>query len=136
MNQNTKHNTARLKQITLTAYFSLILFMPLWLLLLSPSSLSPWISVLLFTVPLLFPLPGLLKGNPYTFAWANFIIMLYFLHALTTLWVSPADLVWASIELILASIIFLSGTYYAKYKGQELGLSIRTKKDDQHIKKT
>lgn len=130
MNQNTKHNTARLKRITLTAYFSLILFMPLWLLLLSPSSLTPWLSLLLFTVPLLIPLPGMLRGNPYTFAWANFIITLYFLHSLTTLWVSPVDLLWASIELILATIIFLSGTYYAKYKGQELGLSIRSKKRD------
>jgi len=128
MNKNTKHNTVRLKRITLVAYFSLLLFMPLWLLLLSPSSLSPSLSLLLFTVPLLPPLPGLLKGNPYTYAWTNFIITLYFLHSLTTLWVSPADLLWASIELILASIIFLSGTYYAKYKGQELGLSIRSKK--------
>jgi len=130
MNQNTKHNTVLLKRITLAAYFSLILFMPLWLIFISPSSLSPWTSLLLFTVPLLLPLPGLLKGNPYTFAWANFIIMLYFLHSLTTLWVSPTDLLWASIELVLTSIVFLSGTYYAKYKGQELGLSIRTKKNN------
>ena len=56
--------------------------------------------------------------------------MIYFLHSLTTLWVSAEDLLWASIELILVSIMFLSGTYYAKYKGQELGLSIRKKKED------
>jgi len=103
--------------------------MPLWLLWLNPSEgLSPTLSLLFFTVPLLFPLKGLVQGNPYTFAWSNFIVMIYFLHSLTTLWVSSSDLIWASIELILASMMFTSGTYYAKYKGQELGLSIKKKK--------
>ncbi len=121
-------NTTQLKLITLVAYFSLLIFMPLWLIVLNPSSMSPWLSLALFTLPLLLPMRGLLKGNPYTYAWSNFILMLYFLHSLTTLWVSKSDLIWALIELILTSIMFLSGSYYAKYKGQELGLSIRKKK--------
>jgi uncharacterized membrane protein len=83
----------------------------------------------MFTVPLLFPLKGLLQGNPYSYAWSSFIVMIYFLHSLTTLWVSPQDLIWASIELILATVMFVAGSYYAKYKGQELGLSIRKKKE-------
>lgn len=117
------------RKIALTGYFSLLIYMPLWLLWLNPSEgLSPTLSLLFFTVPLLFPLKGLVQGNPYTFAWSNFIVMIYFLHSLTTLWVSSSDLIWASIELILASMMFTSGTYYAKYKGQELGLSIKKKK--------
>ncbi len=127
-------NTTQLKAITLTAYFGLLLFMPLWLIVLNPSSMSPWLSLTLFTLPLLLPMRGLLKGEPYTYAWSNFIIMIYFLHSLTTLWVSKSDLIWASIELILASIMFLAGSYYAKYKGQELGLSIRKKKIANTIK--
>ena len=123
-------NTTQLKLITLVAYFSLLIFMPLWLIVLNPSSMSPWLSLALFTLPLLLPMRGLLKGTPYTYAWSNFILMLYFLHSLTTLWVSKSDLIWASIELILTSIMFLAGSYYAKYKGQELGLSIRKKKQD------
>jgi uncharacterized membrane protein len=104
--------------------------MPLWLIVLSPSSgLSPALSLVMFTLPLLFPLRGLVKGNPYTYAWSSFIVMIYFLHSLTTLWVSPKDMIWALIELILATAMFLAGSYYAKYKGQELGLSIRKKKD-------
>lgn len=129
MKKKQRISTNNLKKITLVSYFSLLFFMPLWLLVLNPSEgLSPWLSVTMFTVPLLFPLKGLVLGNPYTFAWSNFIIMIYFLHSLTTLWVSPEDVIWASIELLLASTMFIAGSYFAKYKGQELGLSIRKKK--------
>ncbi len=124
-----KLSTATHKKIALTGYFSLLLFMPLWLLVLNPSSgLSPLITLCFFTLPLLFPMKGLINGNPYTFAWSNFVVMIYFLHSLTTLWVSPEDRLWASLELFFATIMFISGTYYAKYRGQELGLSIREKK--------
>ncbi len=128
---NYSKKTQRLKNITLLSYFSLLIYMPIWLLVINPSQgLSPWLSFVMFTLPLLFPLRGLVKGDPYTYAWANFIVMLYFLHALTTLWVSSEDLIWASLELFFATTMFLAGTYFAKYRGQELGLSIRKPKDD------
>ncbi len=118
------------KKIALSGYFSLLIYMPVWLLIINPSEgLSPLLTLTMFTLPLLFPLKGLLQGNPYTFAWANFIIMIYFLHSLTTLWVSKEDLIWATLELILTTMMFLSGSYYTKYRGQELGLSIRKKKE-------
>jgi len=125
-------STNNLKKIALTGYFSLLFFMPLWLIVLSPSeSLSTGTSLLMFTLPLLFPLKGLLQGNPFTYAWSNFIVLIYFLHSLTTLWVLPEDRVWALLELIFASTMFYGATYYAKYRGQELGLSIRKKKKDE-----
>jgi len=131
MTQNKRFTTQALKKITLSSYFSLLIFMPLWLLVLSPSQgLSPILSLCMFTIPLLLPMKGLLKGDPYTFAWSNFVLMIYFLHSLTTLIVSAEDRVWAVIELFLTSIMFLSASYYAKYRGQELGLSIRKKKED------
>ncbi len=123
-------STKNLRIMALTGYFSLLILMPLWLMVLSPSqSLSPTLSFIMFTLPLLFPLKGLLQGNPYTYAWSNFIVLIYFLHSLTTLWVSPEDRLWASIELIAATIMFIGASYYAKYRGQELGLSIRKAKD-------
>ncbi len=126
-----KISTENLRKMALFGYFSLLFFMPLWLLVLSPSaSLSTSTTLILFTLPLLFPLKGLLQGNPYTYAWANFIVLIYFLHSLTTLWVLPSDMLWAILELIFASIMFLGCSYYAKYRGQELGLSIRKKKED------
>lgn len=124
-------STNNLKKIALTGYFSLLFFMPLWLIVLSPSeSLSTSTTLLMFTLPLLFPLKGLLQGNPFTYAWSNFIVLIYFLHSLTTLWVLPEDRLWATLELIFASTMFYGATYYAKFRGQELGLSIRKKKKD------
>jgi len=124
-------STNNLKKIALIGYFSLLFYMPLWLLVLSPSeSLSSATTLVMFTLPLLFPLKGLLQGKPYTYAWSNFIVLIYFLHGLTTFWVLPEDRIWATIELIFATTMFLGATYYAKYRGQELGLSIRTKKSD------
>ncbi|MEW6992030.1 DUF2069 domain-containing protein [Colwelliaceae bacterium 6441] len=118
------------KKIALIGYFSLLIYMPIWLLVISPSEgLSPMLTLIMFTLPLLFPLKGLVQGKPYTFAWSNFIVMIYFLHSLTTIWVSEDDLVWGILELLFATMMFISGSYYAKYRGQELGLSIRKKKD-------
>jgi len=126
-----KFTTNNYKKIALVGYFSLLFYMPLWLLVISPSEgLSVSTTLLLFVLPLLFPLKGLLQGNPYTFAWSNFIVLIYFLHSLTTLWVLPADRLWAFLELIFATTMFLGCSYYAKYRGQELGLSIRKKKKD------
>jgi uncharacterized membrane protein len=123
-------STPTLKKIALTGYFSLLIFMPLWLIVLSPSeSLNIPTSLIMFTLPLLFPLKGMLQGNPFTYAWSNFIVLIYFLHSLTTLWVLPEDRIWALLELLFASTMFLGATYYAKYRGQELGLSIRKKKE-------
>lgn len=122
--------TDTLRKIALTGYFSLLVFMPLWLLVLAPSqSLGVMTTLFLFTVPLLFPLKGLLQGNPYTYAWSNFIVLIYFLHSLTTLWVLPNERIWAVLELLFATMMFLGCSYYAKYRGQELGLSIRKAKD-------
>jgi len=124
-------STVNLKRIALVGYFSLLFFMPLWLVVLNPSnSLSIPLTLTMFTLPLLFPLKGLLQGNPYTYAWANFVVLIYFLHSLTTLWVEPSDRLWASLELIFASIMFFGCSYFAKYRGQELGLSIRKKKKE------
>lgn len=124
-----RFSTSNYKKIALTGYFALLIFMPLWLIVLSPSeSLSIPTALIMFTLPLLFPLKGMLQGNPFTYAWSNFIVLIYFLHSLTTLWVLPADRIWALLELVFASTMFFGATYYAKFRGQELGLSIRKKK--------
>ncbi len=129
-NNKRRLSTNSYKKIALIGYFSLLIYMPLWLIVLSPSEgLSMPTALIMFTAPLLFPLKGMLQGNPFTYAWSNFIVLIYFLHSLTTLWVLPEDILWASLELIFASTMFFGATYYAKYRGQELGLSIRDKKD-------
>ncbi|MDN3653026.1 DUF2069 domain-containing protein [Thalassotalea ponticola] len=126
-----RFSTSTLRKMATFGYLGLLVYMPLWLLLLSPSeALSPTLAFVMFVVPLLLPIKGILQGNPYTFAWANFIVLIYFLHSLTTLWVAPEETWFALIELALASLMFFAGAYYSKYRGQELGLKIRKLKED------
>lgn len=95
----------------------------------SPTSLPITLSLLFWVLPLLFPLPGLVRGKPYTHAWTNFILMLYFLHALTALWTHPDERVWAALELIFAAGAFVGATGFARLKGRELGLGLKKLKD-------
>ncbi|WP_240652697.1 DUF2069 domain-containing protein [Rheinheimera riviphila] len=110
----------------------LFLLMPLSVLWLNPPKLgSQWVLLALLWGPLWFPLVGIIRGKAYTFAWANFIVMIYFVHSLTNLWVSSnIALLLALIELLASCLMFAGCTYYAKFRGQELGLKIPKLKDD------
>jgi uncharacterized membrane protein len=128
--QENPVNVPLLRQITLIGYFGLLILMPVWLIWLNPSEgISIKLSLAFFWLPLFIPMRGLFKGTPYTYAWANFIIMINFMHGLTTLWVIPEDLPYAVLELIFATMMFLGGTYYARHKGRELGLKLPKLKD-------
>ena len=124
--------TARYLTLGRLGFFGLWLLQPVWILWLAPPQLgSPYVLLGLLWLPLWLPLYGIVKGHAYTMAWANFIVMIYFLHSLTNLWVS-SGMQWglSLLELILASIMFIGCTYYARYRGQELGLKIPKLKDD------
>jgi len=116
-------------------YFSLLLVVPIWHLWLSPPplSLSPWLITSIWFVPLLFPLKGIIKGNPYTFAWCGFLGLFYIMHAAVIIYSAYIEHVMievklASVELLCSTIFLVGCIYFAKHRGQELGLSIRKKK--------
>lgn len=122
--------TRRFMLLGQAGYFGLLLFLPLWHLILVPSVMNKYITLVLTVGPLLLPLMGILKQKPYTYAWSNFIVLLYILHGLTLIWDRPDERLYVVIELILASMMFVGCSYFAKFRGQELGLSIRKKKDE------
>ncbi|GGW67883.1 DUF2069 domain-containing protein [Alishewanella tabrizica] len=120
-------------------YWGLWLLIPIWHIWLAPVSYgadqnlkpSTLSTLILLWLPLWFPMWGIITGKAYTFAWANFIVMIYFLHSLTNLWVSQGLYFWLSvIELALSCLMFYGCTYYARNRGQELGLKIPKLKDD------
>ncbi|WP_442886490.1 DUF2069 domain-containing protein [Arsukibacterium sp.] len=131
--------TRRYLLLARMGYWGLWLLIPLWLLWLAPASYgddqalsgNKYLSLLLLWLPLWAPMLGIIKGHAYTFAWANFIVMIYFLHSLTNLYVSSGSYLFFSIvELMLACMMFIGCTYYARHRGMELGLKIPRLKDD------
>ncbi|WP_105254529.1 DUF2069 domain-containing protein [Pseudoalteromonas sp. T1lg75] len=123
--------TKRYQRLALVGYIGLLLLMPLWLFVFSPrSDYSFAFTFGLYIVPLLLPLKGIIQDKPYTYAWANFIVMIYFIHGFTLLWVSPDERLWVILELLFASCMFIGCTYYARHRGQELGLKVGKLKDD------
>lgn len=124
--------TRRLLRIAQLGYVLLLALIPSWVLYFDPPALgSPQVLLVLLWTPLWLPLWGMLRGKAYTLAWANFLVMIYFLHSLTNLWVgSDLTRVLAGVELIAASMMFYGCTYYARHRGRELGLKIPKLKDD------
>jgi uncharacterized membrane protein len=124
--------TSRYLLLGRLGFFGLWLLQPLWILYLAPPQLgNAYVLLALLWLPLWLPLYGIIKGHAYTMAWANFIVMIYFLHSLTNVWVSAGIQQYlAVLELLLASMMFIGCTYYARYRGQELGLKIPKLKDD------
>ena len=124
--------TKRFLQLGQIGFVCLFLFIPASVLWLNPPQLGSQLLLLaLLWGPLWLPLPGILRGKAYPFAWANFIVMIYFIHSLTHLWISSGRAFWLAVaELFFACLMFMGCTYYAKFRGQELGLKIPKLKDD------
>lgn len=117
------------RALALIGYFGLMLWVILWHGFISPSPhLSVTFMLLMWLPWLLIPIKGMLQGNPYTHAWAVYMLMPYFLHGGVLLWSDEGERWLAVVELLLAGTMFIGNMYYAKLRGRELGLSIRRKK--------
>ena len=123
--------TKRYQILALFGYSGLLILMPIWLIWIEPSEdYSIGFVFTLYLLPLLLPLKGIIQDKPFTYAWANFVVIIYFLHGFTLLWLGENNLVYVMLELIFSSAMFIGCTYYARYRGQELGMTIRKLKDD------
>jgi uncharacterized membrane protein len=74
----------------------------------------PWLLCLLAVAPLLAPLPGLVRGRRYTYAWASLFAMPYVAFAVTELLVNPAARMVASVSLLLTCGWFCSMVLYLR----------------------
>ncbi|SDH50832.1 Uncharacterized membrane protein [Vibrio xiamenensis] len=111
--------------LALIGNLGLLLWVVAWQLMISPHPhLNSAAMALAWSIPLLLPLPGILAGKPYTHAWANFVLMVYFLHALTLIYVDNGERWLALIELLLTSCAFVGNTLFARLRGKELGLKL------------
>ena len=95
-----------------------------WLLLLAcqvsllwPGADGIWWWALLLILPLLLPLPGLLREKRYTYKWIGFMAMFYFCVGVSELFASP-DLRFYGFGTVIASLLlFLASIYFARYLG-------------------
>ncbi|MGR5350889.1 DUF2069 domain-containing protein [Vibrio alfacsensis] len=118
--------TQAYRYMALVSNLALLAWVAIWQLALSPHPhLSSTTLAVAWCIPLLLPLPGILAGKPYTHAWANFVLMLYFLHALTILYVDDGERWLAVVELMLTSLGFVGNILFARARGKELGLRLK-----------
>ncbi len=117
--------TKQFRWLALGGNIALIGWIALWQMELSPHPhINPITLTIAWLIPLLLPLPGILAGKPYTHAWANFILMLYFLHAFTIIYIDDGERWLAAVELLLTFAAFFGNILYARHRGKELGLKL------------
>jgi uncharacterized membrane protein len=115
----------RYRYLALVSHVLLLAWMSIWYLLLdTKADYSIAFILLLYIAPLLLPLKGIIQAKPYTHAWACFIVLFYFLHAITVLYAEPDYMLHAALELILATAMFVGCMMYARLRGQELGSNL------------
>lgn len=78
-----------------------------------------WGVPMLLVLPLLFPLPGILRGRDYTFAWATMLLVFYVGGYLAAGHANPAEK-WACFGVAaLAALEFVSLSVYVKARSRE-----------------
>jgi uncharacterized membrane protein len=115
----------RYRYLALISHLSLLAWMIIWYLLLTTSAeYSAAFVLIVYVLPLLLPLKGIIQAQPYTHAWACFVVLWYFLHSITVIYAEPDYLWHAILELFLASAMFIGCSVFARLRGQELGTSL------------
>ena len=124
------------RYLALSGFLGLLVWMTLWQFVFEQDAkYGQWLGVALYVVPLLFPFWGIVKGKPYTHAWANFVVLLYFLHSLTVMYAEPSEFWYGVVELILATMMFVGCSLYARLKGRELGIGLKKLKEEMQEEK-
>ena len=122
--------TKRVRYLALFSHLLLLVWVAIWQFFVeSEQNYSVAFIVLMYLLPLVLPLPGVIKAKPYTHAWASFIILMYITHSLTVLYALPEERLYGAIELILATAMFTGCCIFARLRGKECGLHLGKLKD-------
>ena len=109
------------KQLALFSFFGLMISLICWITLGEHSSnypVSAWLIIAL--IPLLFPLRGLLHGNPYTHAWTGFLMLLYFSHGVGEVYSAQGFDLYASLEVLFSSMTFISSIVFIRLNAKSV----------------
>lgn len=113
------------RYLALSGHLSLLAWMAIWYLALSSAhTYSISFIFVMYLLPLLLPLHGIIKAKPYTHAWSCFIVLWYFMHSVTTMYVEPDFILHASLEMLFVIMMFVGCAMFARLRGQELGTGL------------
>lgn len=122
--------TRTFRYLALVSHLLLLAWVTIWQFsLVEERVYSTTFIALIYILPLLLPLRGIVAGKPYTHAWANFIVLFYIIHGFTAGYAAPDELLYAVIELVLATGMFVGCSAYARMRGRELGVGLKKLKD-------
>jgi uncharacterized membrane protein len=110
-----------MRSLYITANASLVLLIALciaWELFVAPlRSGGSW--MVLKALPLLAPLPGLLRANRYTCQWASLLSLAYFAEGVVRAMSDPAPSRYlAMLEIVIATMLFVSLIFLARELGR------------------
>ena len=108
-----------LRGVALLGYggvFVLLLLRYGWLA--PPTQVSPWLPLVITTLPLVLPLRGLLRGHRYTYQWSGFLALAYFIFAVDSLFSDGwSQLLGVGEALASLTWFFAAGLYARNTKG-------------------
>jgi len=102
-----------LKIICVTA-LSALLLAQLALLFFAGDNIS-WYWALLLVLPLLLPLPGIIKDRLYTYKWIGFLTLFYFCVGISELFSNPQLRIYAYLTTVFSLLLFIGSIYYTRY---------------------
>jgi len=100
------------------AYLALLILQPVWHALLpTPLGAESWWLALVATVPLLFPLKGILKGNIRSMTWGGYLLVFYLVVGIMETWSNPPQRLPALLQTALVTLC-IYGMLRFSSKGQ------------------
>jgi len=104
----------------LMGLFGLIFLILAWNVWISPPTQMPRSLVLLLQLPLLLlPMRGMLHGRPYTFAWATFVALLYFVIGVDNAAIEGRE-VYGGLEILFSTLMFMGAMIYTRLESRRL----------------
>lgn len=103
--------------LALLGYFGLLILIVNWFTWIAPPVRVPRSLILAaLTIPLLFPLRGIIHARRYTHQWIGFLSMLYFVIGVDVWYNQQAIEQLLGMSMVLCSLLLLIGSsMYARY---------------------
>ena len=106
--------------LALGSLIALIILGVLWELFIAPLRLGGSLMALK-VLPLLLPLPGILRGKVYSFQWATLLILFYFAEGVMRLFdQNLASQICAALQVIFSIVFFIYAIIFIRQTSKNM----------------